>query len=180
MLAAAPLACSLRSARTTPPVPPLVFLTPAGSGSRRRPPAPQLLRRGSNSTSERLSASDGGVVSSQCTGSVGTARGSDALQNFPAPAKTEAKACRVVPTGNAFQPARRHRNIQIHRVCGNPVDRAALAPEMTADHTNMRTVVGNLGNLVRAPQHRGACRFPSRALPSPLDRQILRLTVLAL
>src|SRR5215469_1965268 len=42
----------------------------------------------SKSTSDRLSASDGGAVSSQPTGSVGTASGPEALQNFPAPAKT--------------------------------------------------------------------------------------------
>src|SRR5215831_8645945 len=56
----------------------------------------------SNSTSERLSASEGGVVSSQPTGSVGTSSGSDALQNFPAPANTYAKAWRVVSIGNVF------------------------------------------------------------------------------
>ena len=42
----------------------------------------------SKSTSERLSASVGGVVSAHPTASVGTASGPDALQNFPAPAKT--------------------------------------------------------------------------------------------
>src|SRR5215831_12645448 len=57
----------------------------------------------SNSTSERLSASNGGDTSAHPTGSVGTASGSDALQNFPEPAKTYAKAWRVVLTGNAFR-----------------------------------------------------------------------------
>src|SRR5262249_20902422 len=42
----------------------------------------------SNRTSERLSASEGGAVSSQPTPSVGTASGPDALQNFPDPANT--------------------------------------------------------------------------------------------
>src|SRR5271155_2199938 len=37
---------------------------------------------------ERFSASTGGVVSSHFTDSVGTARGPDALQNFPLPPKT--------------------------------------------------------------------------------------------
>src|SRR6266446_1762321 len=56
----------------------------------------------SNRTSERLSAVEGGAVSSQPTDSVGTERGSLALQNFPEPAKTYAKAWRVVSTGRAF------------------------------------------------------------------------------
>src|SRR6266436_1776749 len=56
----------------------------------------------SNSTSERLSAAEGGAVSSHPTDSVGTERGSLALQNFPEPAKTYAKAWRVVSTGRAF------------------------------------------------------------------------------
>src|SRR5258707_15850748 len=47
----------------------------------------------SKSTSERLSASDGGFVSSQPTDSVGTASGSEAVQNFPAPANTYPNAC---------------------------------------------------------------------------------------
>ena len=42
----------------------------------------------SKRTSERLSASFGGVVSAQPTPSVGTARGLEALQNLPLPAKT--------------------------------------------------------------------------------------------
>jgi len=42
----------------------------------------------SNKTSERLPASVGGAVSSHFTPSVGTARGPDALQNLPLPAKT--------------------------------------------------------------------------------------------
>src|SRR6267143_5369321 len=42
----------------------------------------------SKRTSERLSAAAGGAVSSQPTGSVGTERGSLALQNLPEPAKT--------------------------------------------------------------------------------------------
>ena len=42
----------------------------------------------SKSTSERLSASRGGVVSAHLIPSVGTARGTEALQNFPSPAKT--------------------------------------------------------------------------------------------
>ena len=46
----------------------------------------------SKSTSDRLSASDGGAVSSHPTPSVGTASGPDALQNFPPPANTYAKA----------------------------------------------------------------------------------------
>src|SRR5208337_2616010 len=50
----------------------------------------------SKSTSERLSASVEGDASAHPAGSVGTARGPDALQNFPAPAKTYAKAWRVV------------------------------------------------------------------------------------
>src|SRR5437867_1944823 len=57
----------------------------------------------SKSTSERSSASEGGVVSSQPTPSVGTASGPDALQNLPEPAKTYAKALRVVSTGNVFR-----------------------------------------------------------------------------
>src|SRR5207302_2162907 len=56
----------------------------------------------SKTISERLSASTGGVVSAHFTASVGTAKGPDALQNFPLPAKTYAKACRVVSTGNVF------------------------------------------------------------------------------
>src|SRR5262245_43665532 len=42
----------------------------------------------SNRINDRLSASVGGVVSSHLTPSVGTARGADALQNFPLPANT--------------------------------------------------------------------------------------------
>src|SRR5438874_6076712 len=58
----------------------------------------------SNSTSERLSASEGGgAVSSQPTGSVGTSSGSEALQNFPAPANTYANACLVTSTGSVFR-----------------------------------------------------------------------------
>src|ERR1700676_3497237 len=57
----------------------------------------------SKSTSERLSASEGGFVSSQPTDSVGTASGSGAVQDFPAPEKTYANACRVVSTGNTFR-----------------------------------------------------------------------------
>src|SRR6266436_8768169 len=57
----------------------------------------------SKSTSERLSASAGGFVSSQPTDSVGTASGSEALQNFPVPEKTYANACRVVSTGRTFR-----------------------------------------------------------------------------
>src|SRR6202023_597299 len=53
--------------------------------------------------SERLSASDGGAVSSQPTPSVGTASGPDALQNFPPPANTYANAQRVVSTGRVFR-----------------------------------------------------------------------------
>src|SRR6266478_2231564 len=56
----------------------------------------------SKRTRERLSAADGGVVSSQPTDSVGTERGSLALQNLPEPAKTYAKAWRVVSTGSVF------------------------------------------------------------------------------
>src|SRR6266436_4090679 len=56
----------------------------------------------SNRTSERLSAAEGGAVSSQPTDSVGTDRGSLALENLPEPAKTYAKAWRVVSTGRAF------------------------------------------------------------------------------
>ena len=41
---------------------------------------------------ERLSASDGGAVSNHLRLSVGTVSGPDALQNFPAPANTYAKA----------------------------------------------------------------------------------------
>src|SRR6266478_6404883 len=51
---------------------------------------------------DRLSAADGGAVSSQPTDSVGTERGSLALQNLPEPAKTYAKAWRVVSTGSVF------------------------------------------------------------------------------
>src|SRR5215471_11553542 len=58
----------------------------------------------SNNTSERLSASEGGgAVSSHPTGSVGTSSGSDALQNFPAPANTYANACRVTSTGSVLR-----------------------------------------------------------------------------
>jgi hypothetical protein len=39
----------------------------------------------SKSTSDRVSAAEGGVVSSQPTGSVGTSSGSEALQNLPLP-----------------------------------------------------------------------------------------------
>src|SRR6476646_7837305 len=42
----------------------------------------------SNRMSERLSACEGGAVSSQFTLSVGTASGPDALQNLPDPPKT--------------------------------------------------------------------------------------------
>jgi hypothetical protein len=42
----------------------------------------------SKTTSERLSAADGGAVSSHAIPSVGTASGPEALQNFPEPAKT--------------------------------------------------------------------------------------------
>jgi len=42
----------------------------------------------SNSTSDRSSASRGGAVSDHPTPSVGTARGPEALQNFPLPANT--------------------------------------------------------------------------------------------
>src|ERR1035438_147739 len=56
----------------------------------------------SNTTSDRLSAAVGGATSAQPTPSVGTASGPEALQNFPAPAKTYAKACRVVSTGKLF------------------------------------------------------------------------------
>src|ERR1035438_6018798 len=56
----------------------------------------------SNRISERLPASWGGWVSAHPTDSVGTAKGLDALQNFPLPAKTYANECRVVSTGNAF------------------------------------------------------------------------------
>jgi len=44
----------------------------------------------------RLSASAGGAGSAQPTGSVGTARGPEALPNVPAPPNTYANACRVV------------------------------------------------------------------------------------
>src|SRR3984957_20727437 len=47
----------------------------------------------SKTTSDRFSASDGGFVSSHPTPSVGTASGPEALQNFPPPANTYAKAC---------------------------------------------------------------------------------------
>src|SRR5262245_19888993 len=57
---------------------------------------------GSNRTREWLSASDGGAVSNHFTLSVGTVRGADALQNFPAPAKTYAKAFRAVAIGSVF------------------------------------------------------------------------------
>src|SRR5580704_3625587 len=55
-----------------------------------------------NSKSDRLLASDGGAVSAHPTDSVGTASGSDALQNFPAPANTYAKPCRDISTGSVF------------------------------------------------------------------------------
>src|SRR5579863_8243818 len=57
----------------------------------------------SKSTSARLSASLGSDVSAHPTPSVGTASGPDALQNFPDPAKTYAKAWRVVSTGSVFR-----------------------------------------------------------------------------
>src|SRR3984893_1131121 len=56
----------------------------------------------SKSTSERFSALAGGDGSAHPTPSVGTASGSDALQNFPDPAKTYANPCRVVSTGSVF------------------------------------------------------------------------------
>jgi len=52
----------------------------------------------SKSTRDRLSASAGGVVSADLMASVGAASGPEALQNFPDPAKTWAKAWRVVST----------------------------------------------------------------------------------
>src|SRR5258707_1241491 len=57
----------------------------------------------SKRTSERSSAAVGGEVSAQPTLSVGTASGPEALQNFPDPAKTYAKAWRVVSTGRDFR-----------------------------------------------------------------------------
>src|SRR4029077_251401 len=56
----------------------------------------------SKSTSVRFSALVGGDVSAHPTPSVGTASGAEALQNFPDPAKTYAKPCRVVSTGSVF------------------------------------------------------------------------------
>src|SRR5215475_8085871 len=56
----------------------------------------------SKSTSVRLSASRGGVVSAHLIPSVGTASGPEALQNFPSPAKTYANALRAVSTGRVF------------------------------------------------------------------------------
>jgi hypothetical protein len=51
----------------------------------------------------RLPASAGGSASAHRSGSVGTARGCDALQNFPAPANTYANAWLVVSTGKVFR-----------------------------------------------------------------------------
>jgi hypothetical protein len=49
----------------------------------------------SKSTRDPLSASDGGEVSNHFTLSVGTESGSEALQNFPAPANTnDTTTCR--------------------------------------------------------------------------------------
>src|SRR5262249_16346188 len=52
--------------------------------------------------SDRFSASAGGVVSDHLMASVGTDKGPDALQNFPLPANTLAKAWRLVSTGRVF------------------------------------------------------------------------------
>ena len=103
-LGATALACSLRLGRTTPRASSSGL--PDSSG-KRMPSSPACTINSSprsNSTSERLSASEGGgAVSSYPTGSVRTSSGSEALQNFPAPANTYAKACRVVSTGSVLR-----------------------------------------------------------------------------
>src|SRR5215467_14112666 len=99
----------------------------------------------SNSTSDRLSASEGGgAVSSHPTGSVGTSSGSDALQNFPAPANTYANACRVTSTGSVFRRPGRHAHINIYRIRRDALHRPPLAPKTPAHHPHLRPViVGN-------------------------------------
>ena len=81
-------ACSSRSGRTTPPAPPSGFPETSRNRIPSSPACTVTSSPRSKSTSERLSASAGGVVSAHPTASVGTASGPEALQNFPLPAKT--------------------------------------------------------------------------------------------
>ena len=46
--------------------------------------------------------------------------------------------------------ARRHRDVEVARIGGDAVDRAALAPEVAADHPHPRAVVvDHLGDVAR-------------------------------
>jgi len=91
----------------------------------------------------RFSASAGGAVSAQPTGSVGTARGPEALQNVPVSPNTYAPR-RLDREGLPL--ARRHRHIEVDRVGGDPVHGARPPPDAPADDAH---------SLVK-PQPRGA------------------------
>ena len=122
------LACSSRSARTTPPAPRSACPRRAGTGFPRRQPARPPRRRGRRAP----------AIGSWCRGrarcapvaisSVSTPCGSEASRNVPDPANTYANAWRDVSTARRFRLTGRHPHVEVSRIGRDAFDRPLPRP----------------------------------------------------
>ena len=93
----------------------------------------------SKTTSERLSASEGGAVSNHLTPSVGTASGPDArYRTSRLPRIRKRRHAWWFRWAAAFSSARRYRHIDVNGICSNAIHWTAFAPKTAANQTDFR------------------------------------------
>ena len=95
----------------------------------------------SKSTSDRFSACAGGVVSSQPTGFGGHRQRAGCVAELPGARENVSKGVARGLDRKSLPPAGRHRHIEVDRVGGDPVHRALLAPEASADDAHLGAVI---------------------------------------